>query len=285
MVNCKCKDGTTEAWMWRCHDTPAETVGVLWREVRNMDVWTEQALSSDGETTQSRARGCRTGLCETGSQSRRGIYVPWACSRSECHYRNFRYGAESLQGLDQGAVAWCGICQARAAFCRGGLYGTPALLHYRQVRHLVCAPVSPEKQLACQESCPLRQLQHDERRWNLRTHYRHRTASSQICRYLHHTGAVGASPWPRSGAPLQPCRSRGAGRYGHHPLHRRLHRSCQRVAHFEQGVGWGIRDVWAHRKRRDFCRTRPVGHPYCLLVSGWRNSGACQWTSRDTDSP
>lgn len=44
----------------------------------------------------------------------------------------------------------------------GGLYGTPALLHYRKVRHLVRAPVPPEKQLACQESCPLRQLQHDE---------------------------------------------------------------------------------------------------------------------------
>ena len=43
-----------------------------------------------------------------------------------------------------------------------GLYGTPALLHYRKVRHLVRAPVPPEKQLACQESCPLRQLQHDE---------------------------------------------------------------------------------------------------------------------------
>lgn len=44
----------------------------------------------------------------------------------------------------------------------GGLYGAPALLHYRKVRHLVRAPVPPEKQLACQESCPLRQLQHDE---------------------------------------------------------------------------------------------------------------------------
>ena len=67
-----------------------------------------------------------------------------------------------LQGLDQGTAARCGICQACAALCRGGLYGTPALLHYRKVRHLVRAPVPPEKQLACQESCPLRQLQHDE---------------------------------------------------------------------------------------------------------------------------
>ena len=47
----------------------------------------------------------------------------------------------------------------------------------------------------------------------------------------------------------------------------------------------GIRDVRTYRKRRDFCRTRPMGHPYSLLVSGRRDSGACQRTSRDTDSP
>lgn len=50
-------------------------------------------------------------------------------------------------------------------------------------------------------------------------------------------------------------------------------------------VGRGIRDVRTYRQRRDFCRTRPMGHPYSLLVSGRRDSGACQRTSRDTDSP
>ena len=49
--------------------------------------------------------------------------------------------------------------------------------------------------------------------------------------------------------------------------------------------GTGIRDVRTYRQRRDFRRTRPMGHPYSLLVSGRRDSGACQRTSRDTDSP
>ena len=37
--------------MWRGHDTPAETLGVLRTEVRDMDVRAEQALPADGEAT------------------------------------------------------------------------------------------------------------------------------------------------------------------------------------------------------------------------------------------
>lgn len=42
--------------MWRRHDTPAETAGVLRRKVRYMDVRAEQALSSHGETAQPGGR-------------------------------------------------------------------------------------------------------------------------------------------------------------------------------------------------------------------------------------
>ena len=82
--------------MWRCYDTPAETAGVLRRKVRYMDVRAEQALPSHGETAQPGAGRSRTGLRETGSEPRRGIYVPRTGARFGSYYRDIRYGAEQL---------------------------------------------------------------------------------------------------------------------------------------------------------------------------------------------
>ena len=55
------------------------------------------------------------------------------------------------------------LCQARAPLCGGGVYGASALLHHGEVGPLVRASVSQAEQLACQEPCPVRQLQPDER--------------------------------------------------------------------------------------------------------------------------
>ena len=82
--------------MWRRHDTPAETAGVLRRKVRYMDVRAEQALSSHGETAQPGAGRRRAGLCETGSEPRRGIYVSRTGARFGSHHRDIRHGAKQL---------------------------------------------------------------------------------------------------------------------------------------------------------------------------------------------
>lgn len=42
--------GTTKARMWSGNDTPDETTGTLSAEIRYMDVRTQQAVPSDGET-------------------------------------------------------------------------------------------------------------------------------------------------------------------------------------------------------------------------------------------
>lgn len=55
------------------------------------------------------------------------------------------------------------LCQARAPLCGRGVYGASALLHHGEVGPLVRASVSQAEQLACQEPCPVRQLQPDER--------------------------------------------------------------------------------------------------------------------------
>ncbi len=42
-----------------------------------------------------------------------------------------------------------------------------------------------------QESCSLRQFQYDERRRDICTYHCHRSASAEVCRYVHHAGQVG----------------------------------------------------------------------------------------------
>ena len=73
----------------RCsHDTVTETVVVLPREIRHMDVRTEQALSAHGKTTQPGAGRRGTRLCKDAIAAGRGIYVPGTSVGNRSHYRN-----------------------------------------------------------------------------------------------------------------------------------------------------------------------------------------------------
>ena len=123
----------------------------------------------------------------------------------------FSVRCRTLQGLDQGTAADADYAKRVLLPFAGEVYmGTPALLHYRKVRHLVRAPVPPEKQLACQESA----LCGNFNMTNVDEIFARITAIGQHPRKYadtYHAGAVGTSPRPRSGAPLQPCRSGRAG--------------------------------------------------------------------------
>ena len=205
--------------MRRRHDTPLETLGVLRKEVRHLDVWPEQALPPHGEAAQPGAGRRGSGLRQAGGQSRRGIHVPRTGLGLGSHHRDIRHRAYPLPRPDTGATPRRGVCQEVPPLCGRGLHGAPAIQHHGQVRPHLRASFPAPQQLAGEEPRPLRQLQPDQRGRDIRQDNRHGAASAQVCRHLHHAGAGGTPPRPRGGAPLWHRRSRGTGRHGHHPLH------------------------------------------------------------------
>ena len=232
-----------------------------------MMVRTQQALSPDGETTQPWAGRCRTGLRETGSQSRRGIYVPWACSRLgriteifgtvQGHFKDLTkeqlhdadyakrvlpFAGEVYMGhLRYSTTGKSGISYVHPFLRRNNwraknlaLCGNFNMTNVDEIFARITA-IGQHPRKYADTYIMLEQLGHRldrevERLFNLAE--AEGLTGMDITHYIETTSTSPTSCAPRA------------------------------------GVGRGLCDVRTYRKRRDIRRPRSVGHPPCILVSG-----------------
>ena len=78
------------------NDTSTQAVGILSREVRDVDVRAEQALSANGKAAQPRAGRRGAGLREASGSPRGGIHVPRTGFGIGSDYRDIRHGAQPV---------------------------------------------------------------------------------------------------------------------------------------------------------------------------------------------
>ena len=150
--------------MWRSNDQIAEAAGILSGEVRHVDGRTQQALSDDGETAQSRTGRCRYVVREARRTARIRIYVPRTSRRQRCHNRNIRTCTERICQPITRIACRRRLRQGAPAFRRRTVYGTPAIFHDGKEGTVIRPSIPAPQQLAGQEHLHLRQLQHDQYR-------------------------------------------------------------------------------------------------------------------------
>ena len=215
--------------MRRGDDSSAEAAGLLREEVRHVGLRIQQALPNDGEAAQPRTGGCwyRHRLHEQGARHR--IYVSRESRGQGCHHRDIQSGNRGDGGRT--------------------LYGTPAILHYRQEWTDVCSPLSASKQLESQEPLSVRKLQYDQHRRGVPVSHPARAVAAYLWRLIHHTGADGASLGPRGGTTVSGGSRERAGRARHHQLYRRPRRDGKRAEDHHAALRWRLCDVRSDGQR------------------------------------